>query len=130
MTARQFPESLASITLTTHLVCFFKQGRPLETRLQHLHCCLLGSKVTTIGTLVAVAHNPLLFFFRYTFPDYLIYIVLKQQGLFPIIGMDLRKEIFLILFFPIRWDFSCCEEIGNMSILFPAALVILQEIHH
>ena len=48
MTARQFLESLASITYTAHLVCFFKQRRPVETRLQYLHCCLLGSKVTTV----------------------------------------------------------------------------------
>ena len=117
MTARQFPESLASITHTAHLVCFFKQGRPVETRLQNLHCYLLGRKVTTIGTLVAVAQNSLLFFLRHTLPDYLICTVFKQEGLFPIIGVDLRKEILPILFFPIRWDFSCCEEIGNVSIL-------------
>ena len=116
MTARQFPESLASITHTSHLVCFFKQGRPVETRLQHLYCCLLGSKVTTTGILVAVAQNSLLFFLRYTLPDYMICTVFKQEGLFPIIGVDLRKEILPIPFFPIRWDFSCCKEISNVSI--------------
>ena len=116
MTARQLPESLASITHSAHLVCFLKQGGPVETRLQHLHCCFLRSKVTTTGTLVVVAQNPLLFFLRHTFPDYLICTVFEQEGLFPIIGVDFRKEILHILFFPIRWDFSCGEEVSNVSI--------------
>ena len=116
MTVRQLPESLASITHTANLVCFLKQGRLVETRMQYLHCCLLGSKVTTTGTFVAVAQNSLLFLLRHTLPDYLIYTVFEQEGLFPIIGMDLRKEILTILFFPIIWDFSCGEEIGNVSI--------------
>ena len=116
MTVRQFPESLASITYTAHLVCFFKQGRPVETRLQHLHCCLLGSKMTTTGTLVGVAQNSLLFLLRHTLPDYLICTLFEQEGLLSIIGMDLRKEILPILFFPDICDFSCGEEIGNVSI--------------
>ena len=114
--ARQLPKSLASITHTTHLVCFLEQGRPIETRLQHLHRCLLGRKVTTTNTLMAVAQNSLMFLLRHTLPDYLICTVFEQEGLFPIIGMDLIKEILLILFFPLRWDFSCSEEIGNVSI--------------
>ena len=116
MTARQLPESLASITHSAHLVCFLNLGRPVETRLQDLDCCFLGSKVTTTGILVAVAQNPLLFLPRHTLPDYLIGTVFEQEGLFPIIGMDLRKEILHILFFPFSWDFSCGEEIRNVSI--------------
>ena len=102
MTTRQFLESLASITHSTHLVCFFKQGRPVETRLQHLHCRLLGSKVATTGTLVAVAQNSLLFFLRHTLSDYLICTIFKQEGLFPIIGMDVLQKVLPIPFFPIN----------------------------
>ena len=65
---------------------------------------------------MAVAQNSLLFLLRNTLPDYLIDTVFEQEGLFLIIGMDLRKEILSILFFPLLWDFSGAEEIGNVSI--------------
>ena len=72
--------------------------------------------MATTGTLMAVVQNSLLFLLRYTLSDYLICTVFEQEGLFPIIGMDLSKEILPILFFPLSWDVSCGEEIGNVSI--------------
>ena len=72
--------------------------------------------MTTTGTLMAVAQNSLLLLLRHTLPDYLICTLFEQIGLFPIIGMDLSKEILPILFFPLSWDFSCGKEISNVSI--------------
>ena len=116
MTARQLSKSLASLTHTAHLVCFLEQVRLVKTRLQHLHRCLLGSKMTTTSTLMAGARNSLLLLLRHTLPDYLICTVFEQEGLFPIIGMDLSKEILPIMFFPFSWDFSCGQKIGNVAI--------------
>ena len=44
---------------------------------------------------MAVTQNSLLFLHRHTLPDYLVCTVFEQEGLFPIIGMDLCKEILL-----------------------------------
>ena len=77
MTTRKLSESLASIATSAHIMSIFKEGRPVEPRLEHLHSCLMRSEMTTIGIFMVVAENPLLFFFRLTSPDDLVCIVFE-----------------------------------------------------
>ena len=65
---------------------------------------------------MAVVENPLLFLFRYTPFDDLICTVFEQKCFLPIIGMNFGEELFLVLCFPINWDFPCFQIISNMSI--------------
>ena len=54
---------------------------------------------------MAVVEDPLLFLFKYTPSDDLVGTVFEQKWLLPIIGMNFSKELFLVLCFPINWDF-------------------------
>ena len=55
-----------------------------------------------------VDEDPLLFLFRHTPSDDLVGTVFEQKWLLPIIGMDFGEEVFLVMCFPIDWDFPCC----------------------
>ena len=72
--------------------------------------------MTSTGTLMAVTENSLLLFYEHTPSDNLISAIFEQERLLPIIGMNLLKEIFIVLCLPVSWDFSCGQEIGNVSI--------------
>ena len=77
-----------------------KQRRPIKTCLQHLHCCFLGSEMTSIGTIMAMTEYPFLFSFQHTLSDCLINTVFEQIGFFPILGVDFCMEELIVLCFP------------------------------
>ena len=74
---RKLPEYLASITTLAHSIRIFENGRPIKTGLQYLHSSLLRSKMTSTGIFVAVTENLLLFSFKHTPPNDLVYTVFE-----------------------------------------------------
>ena len=101
MTTRKFPEPLASISTSLHIVGILKEGRPVESRLEHFHRCFLRSEMTTTDIFMEVAENPILFSFKHTSPDDFVCTVFEQKWFFPIIGMNLCEEL------PFNWNFPC-----------------------
>ena len=99
--ARNLPQPLAFVAFPEHGI--FEKRRPMESRLQHLPCSFLESKMASTCILMAVADYFLLLYFRHTPPDYLVSIVFVQEGFFPIIGVNFWEEEFRILCFPICW---------------------------
>ena len=51
-----------------------------------------------------------------TFPYDLIRTIFEEKRLLPIIGMDLSKEMLLVLGTPLTWNFSSNQVICNMRI--------------
>ena len=107
MTARDFSQPLAFVALFSYGIGILKQRWPIETCLQHLHCRFMGSKMTSTGTVMAVAEYPWLLSFRHTLSNYLISTILEQIGFFPIVRVDFRMKELLVL---------CLYSFGNSPI--------------
>ena len=75
--ACQHPKPLASIITLAYGVGIFEKWWPTDTQLQRPHGCLLRSKVASTCIFMAMTENPLLLFFRNTFPYYLIDTILE-----------------------------------------------------
>ena len=110
---RDFSQPLAFVAFFAHGIGILKQIRPIKTCLQHLHCCFLGSKMTSTATVMAVTEYLFLFSFRHTLSDYLVNTIFEQIGFFLIVGVYFCMEEVLVLCFPFCWQLPCYQKISN-----------------
>ena len=115
MTTRDFSQPLAFVSLFAHGIGILKQRRPIKTCLQHLHCCFLGSEMTSTSIVMAVAEYPFFFSFWNALSDYLISTIFEQIGFFPIVGVDFCMKGLLVLCFPFCWQLPCYQKVCNVG---------------